>query len=211
MHGPKPRVKPARAFWRAARYRSSAYNPRCPEARDGLPRKHGDCSALRKRGPRPDLAAVYRFRLESLRKSDNAPASRPGPPGVLTYEWTGNRARVARGGDGVRQEKSRQAGRSQGTLVRFQGNHLRHVRARHEPGGAQDAGLHGAPVHPHHDGGPARDSHPPAVLQPPAPSARRPADRHVEAPNAAGEGRFRRDVLKSPGNRDVEEEEASWG
>jgi hypothetical protein len=57
MRGPKPWVKPAQAFWHAARCRSSARNPRSPEAGDGLPLEHGNGNALRKsyRSEGPDL------------------------------------------------------------------------------------------------------------------------------------------------------------
>ena len=110
----------------------------------------GGPAPLRCRPPKPfePVPTISRAAAENQSSYQliNASASSPGPPGVLILEWAGNPAPAARGGDGVRQEEIRQAGRPQGPLARFQGDHLRDVRPRHEPGGAQDAGLHRAPV-----------------------------------------------------------------
>src|SRR5450830_90861 len=110
----------------------------------------GGAAPLRCRPPRPFEPVPTISRTAAEKQSSyhliNASASSPGPPGVLILEWAENPAPAARGGDGVRQEEIRQAGRPQGPLARFQGGHFRDVGPRHEPGGAQDAGLHGAPV-----------------------------------------------------------------
>src|SRR2546428_12369372 len=58
---------------------------------------------------------------------------------------------------------------------------------------AEDA--HGEPIHAHHDGGYVGSSGAPSLLQPAAPSVRRPVPEDVETDAASGQGHNRLAVL----------------